>query len=75
MDLTKYPLWLLKSRLSEDKKYVGVMLPLSLFMELEKFAYKEKLSYSDVIRLALWEFLTRESGNIKDELAFRTERN
>jgi metal-responsive CopG/Arc/MetJ family transcriptional regulator len=69
MDLTKYPLWLLKSRLSEDKKYIGAMLPSSLFEELEAFAYKEKLTYSDVIRLAVWEFLQKEGKrDIKEEL-------
>jgi metal-responsive CopG/Arc/MetJ family transcriptional regulator len=69
MDLTKYPLWLLRSRGNEDKKYIGAMLPSSLFEELEKFAYKEKLTYSDVIRLAVWEFLQKESeGSIKDKI-------
>lgn len=57
MDLTRYPVWLLKSRLNEDKKYVGLMLPLSLFEEVERLAYREKLAISDVIRLALWDFL------------------
>jgi metal-responsive CopG/Arc/MetJ family transcriptional regulator len=64
MDLTKYPLWLLKSSLSEDKKYIGAMLPLSLFEKLEEFAYRKKLSYSDVIRLAVWDFLQKESKGV-----------
>ena len=49
---------------SKKKKlrFVGVLLPLDIFLQLEKIAKEEERSLSQVIRLAIRKYL-KERGN------------
>jgi hypothetical protein len=38
------------------------MLPLSVYEQIERLAYQEKLTISDVVRLAIWDFLQGNKG-------------
>jgi hypothetical protein len=42
------------------------MIPEILASALERVAISEKLTFSDIIRLALWDFLRRYKEAIKD---------
>jgi metal-responsive CopG/Arc/MetJ family transcriptional regulator len=47
-------------------KYLALRVPSFVFKEIEKIAIKEKLSPSDVVRLALYEYLQKKKEELID---------
>ena len=46
-----------KSQKSEEKKYLGIQIPASMYDELQKRSAEEWLSVSDIVRKLIREYL------------------
>jgi len=73
IEYDKYPRWLFRGKWVSPTKYIGAVIPGSLAIALERLALLEKLSYSDIIRLALWDFLKKHKEATKGLAVFEME--
>lgn len=46
-----------QSQKSEDKKYLGIQIPLSMYNELQRRSDEEWLSVSDIVRKLIRDYL------------------
>jgi hypothetical protein len=73
IEYKNYPRWLFRGKWVSPTKYVGAVLPGILATALERLSLLEKLSYSDIIRLALWDFLRKHKEATKGLSVFEID--
>jgi hypothetical protein len=61
----EYPRWLFRGKWVSPTRYIGAVIPGILASALEKVAISEKLSFSDIVRLALWDFIKRHKEAVR----------
>jgi len=65
VEYDKYPRWLFRGKWVSPTRYVGAVIPGILASALERVALFEKLTFSDIIRLALWDFLKKHKETVR----------
>jgi len=65
VEYRNYPKWLYRGKRIDSKRFIGAMIPEILASALEYVALSEKLTFSDIIRIALWDFLKRYKETVR----------
>jgi hypothetical protein len=66
MEYRAYPNWICRGKQVGLTRFVGAMIPVVLAEALERVALIERLSISDALRIAVWDFVKKNKELVKD---------